>query len=133
LKNSAYELINPATGFLNTLTADTHFYSLLGQCLLNKEYFNIIKRKHFTLTNYGAPLNTASGQSQYGTALQWNWELKPNVTIKAGEAYDRWSQHKTGPTPPQSYYLLVFNDNSALDAESPTVTLMAYNTFTVSE
>lgn len=109
--------VGGALGLTNTI----HYVSAPvpgGSALLNLKYFRILKTKKFTLTNYGSPLTTSGAQSQYGTAMRWTWKLNQKRLI----------QNPTGNfnaqppvDPSQARFLILFNDNSAVDGEFPTI------------
>lgn len=123
VKDEASNVINATTGFLNPMTDGSEFYIVAGMVYLNNKVFKVHKFKRFTLTNHGTLLTAPSAQSQYGTALEWSWKIKPNVKITApgfGGVND-WIQMKHGD-PSSSYYLLFFSDNSGADLENPTFT-----------
>lgn len=118
LKKRGTSLFNVSTGSLLGLTSGTHYAkSSAGMVMLNKEFFRIHAYKKFTLTNWGAQLNTGAAQSQYGADRRWSNKIHCNmvVTSPAGNALGMPSPQD----PSQNYYLLMFNDNSGIDAEYP--------------
>lgn len=122
LKPEATSLLG-STGLLNTLTNNTHYYSQTGRAMLNPRYFNIHAVKRFTLTNNGMALNLSTGQSQYGIDKRFKVRVKVNKHVQnpAGD----WKAMGFSPDVRDNYYALLFNDNSALDLESPS---WQYNT-----
>lgn len=98
-----------------------------GMVLLNKKMFNIHKYKRFHLTNYDSALNIAAAQSQYGTDRRWYWKCPINkmVVNPAGN----WRTLASANDPSKSYFMVIFNDNSSADLESPNVSITAVHTF----
>lgn len=109
---------NVATGVLS-LVSGFH-YSIQGaQVLLNKKCFKIHKVKRFTLGNNSTALTAPSAQKQYGTDMRFYWKLSRNQTFQ--NPYGDWKPIQAQLDPNKNLYLLVFNDNSALDLENPTI------------
>jgi len=125
LRDQASAVFTPSNGALS-LTADVHYYSTSGCALLNKKIFKIHKFKRFTLSNYGTALTASAAQTQYGTDIRWYWKHSPRTTIvnPAGG----WSSLGSALDPSKQYYLIVFNDNTAVDGESPTITTNVVHT-----
>lgn len=119
LRDAATPAFNPTTGVL-TLTANTHYYQTTGMTLLNKKFFKIHKIKRFTLTNYGTALTASAAQSQYGSDCRWYWKMSPSALIQ--NPIGNWSALASALDPSKQYYLLVFNDNTSADGESPALT-----------
>lgn len=117
---------NNGTGVLS-LTADLDYTVNSGVVYLNPKIFNIHKRKLFTLTNYGTALGTSAGQSQYGTCLEWNWDMKIKKQIKSGQGNIFGLASALDPT--KQYYMLFFSDNQTGDLESPTVKVDSIHNF----
>ena len=109
-----------ASGAL-ALTNSIHYVSAPvpgASALLNLKYFRILKTKKFTLTNYGSPLTTFGAQSQYGTSMRWTWKLNQKRLIQSPTG----NFNSTSPVDPsQARFLILFNDNSAVDGEFPTI------------
>lgn len=111
---------NYSSGAL-ALTNSVHYVSAPnpgGHALLNLKYFKILKSKKFTLSNYGAALSLSAGQTQFGTTQRWTWKLNQKRLV----------QNPTGNfaasapvDPSQARFLIIFNDNSIVDGESPTI------------
>lgn len=119
LKDHIGPAFNQSTGVLS-LTNGVHYYSQAGLTLLNKKCFNIHKVKRRVLTNHGTALTGPSAQTQGGTDFRFYWKWSPNQVIQnpAGD----WKALSTALDPSKQYYLLIFNDNSAADLESPCIT-----------
>jgi len=126
LKDQVGNVYNNLTGGL-TLTLGATHEIIQGMVLLNKQIFNIHKQKRFTLTNYNQALISPAGQSQYGTDHRWYWRLPINKTIinPRGD----WKQLGCALDPSKQYYLMVFNDNSSADLESPALSYVNVHTF----
>lgn len=126
LKDECGNVYNNLTGGL-TLTLGATHEIVQGMVLLNKKIFSIHKQKRFTLTNYNQALISPAAQSQYGTDFRWYWKLPINKTIinPRGD----WKQLGCALDPSKQYYLMIFNDNSTADFESPALTYVAVHTF----
>ena len=119
LKDDIGDAFNPATGAL-TLTSALHYYQQNGLCMLNKKCFNILKVMRKTLTNFGTSLGTAAAQSQHGVDCRFYIKQSPRSVIT--NVKGDWKQLSSGVDPSKQHYLLIFNDNSSLDGEYPTLT-----------
>lgn len=126
LKDDIGSVFNPTTGAI-TLTQNVTHYINQGMALLNKKMFNIHRVKRFTLTNHGENLNYSSAQTQYGTDMRWYWKVAINKTIQNPQG--NWKSLGSALDPSKNYYIIVFNDNSVIDLESPTVAITAVHTF----
>jgi len=109
---------NVNTGAL-TLVANFHYSIQGGMVLLNKKCFNIHKTKRFVLGNNGTALANPSAQTQYGTDRRFTWKLSRNHNFV--NPYGNWKPLQAVLDPSKNLYLLIFNDNSALDLENPQV------------
>lgn len=119
LKDEIGSAFNTTTGAL-TLTNLNHYYMQNGLCMLNKKCFNIHKVMRRTLTNHGTALANPSAQTQYGTDCRWYWKWKMNNTIT--NPLGDWKALNSALDPSKQYYVLIFNDNSVADLESPALT-----------
>lgn len=119
LKDQIGGAFNPSTGAL-TLSNTVHYYSQDGLTMLNKRIFNIHKVKRRVITNHGTALAQPSAQTQGGTDFRFYWKWSPRSTIlnPTGD----WKSLASGLDPSKSYYLLIFNNNSVVDLESPCIT-----------
>lgn len=126
LNDDVGNVYNNLTGGL-TLTLGATHEIIQGMALLNKKIFKVHKTKKFTLTNYNQALISPAAQSQYGTDKRWYWRLPINKTITNPRG--DWKQLGCALDPSKQYYLLIFNDNSASDFESPTLSFVAVHTF----
>jgi len=111
---------NSATGVL-TLTQDQDFTLNQGIAYLNPKMFKVHKKKFFTLTNYGTNLNAPAGQSQFGTAKEWEWVIKPRCMIE--HPAGNFIALSSALDPSKQYYVVVFSDNQTGDLESPALTI----------
>lgn len=103
------------------LTNSVHYVSAPnpgGHALLNLKYFKILKTKKFTLSNYGAALGISAAQTQFGTTQRWTWKLNQKRLIQ-NPAGNFGAVAPIDPS--QARFLIVFNDNSIVDGESPTI------------
>lgn len=128
LKDEASSIFNPATGALS-LGINSSYYTTRGYTLLNKKYFNIHKKKFFSLTNHGSALIYSSAQTKYGSNYECYWKWRPNkvITNPTGDVYSLQS----ALDPSKQYYLLIFNNNSNTANGSPTLTMNAVHTIKV--
>jgi hypothetical protein len=117
LKDDIGDAFNPASGALS-LTSGEHYVSTNGLTLLNKKCFNIHKIMRKTLTNFGGALQTAGAKSQGGADVRFYIKHSPRATIT--NVKGDWKVLQSAQDPSKQYYLLIFNDNSTLDGESPT-------------
>lgn len=123
-KDTAKGLIN-ASGVLS-LTAGDAFYTQSGLTMVNKKYFNILKVKRFSLGNHGQTEAQATAQTQFGTDRRFYMKLRPNKKIINPNG--DWKNLTQSLDPSGNYYLVVFNDNSAVDLEYPHITMNAVHT-----
>lgn len=109
---------SPGTLSLNNVTHYVSAPTPGGSALLNLKYFKILKSKKFTLTNYGTQLSIPAGQSQFGTNIRWTWKINQPRLIQNPTG----NFNLNGPVDAsQARFLLLFNDNSIIDGESPTI------------
>lgn len=125
LKDAIGSAFDPAAGTL-TLVPNQHYVQRSGMVLLNKKALTIHKMKKFTLTNYGQALGTSAAQSQYGTDCRWYWKISPRKTVY--NPVGNWSVLNSALDPSKTYFLLVFNDNSTLDLQSPKLEFNSVHT-----
>lgn len=123
-KDTAKSLIGSG-GALTLTNGDTH-YTQSGLTMVNKKFFNILRIKRFSLGNNGQVASTATAQTQFGTDRRFYMKISPNKKIinPTGD----WKNLTQSLDPSGNYYLVVFNDNSALDLESPDMTMNAVHT-----
>jgi len=126
LKDDCGNIYNNLTGGL-TLTLGATHEIIQGMVLLNKKIFNIHKTKRFTLTNYNQALISPAAQTQYGTDHRWYWRLPINKTIQNPRG--DWKQLGCALDPSKQYYMMIWNDNSTSDLESPAFSYVAVHTF----
>jgi len=126
LKDDIGNVYNNLTGGLTLTLGSTHEI-IQGMVLLNKKMFNIHKTKRFTLTNYNQALISPAAQTQFGTDYRWYWRLPINKTINNPRG--DWKQLGCALDPSKQYYLMIFNDNSTSDLESPAFSYVAVHTF----
>jgi len=115
-------IYNSSTGALGALTQPLHYLMNDGMAMLNKKFFNILRTKFGTVGNYGSAFTTQGAPGRSLTTLdQGYWKLKPRRTIKnpAGNFHTL----SASPDPETQYYLIVVNNNSTADLESPQLRL----------
>lgn len=125
LKDCIGNAFLPNTGQLNLVYND-HYTFVQGQGFLNKKVFNIHRVKRFQLTNNGSALTNSTAQTQFGTDLRLKWSMKcsDRITNPTGD----WKSLVTAHDPSKQYFLLILNDNSSLDLESPSITYTRIHT-----
>lgn len=126
LRDEIGSAFNPATGAI-TLVNGTHYYSAgQGLFVLNPKVFKVHASKRFILDNHGVALATSTGQTQYGTQMAFDMYLKRNQQVKTTGR--DWISSVCPPDPSKNSFFIVFNDNSALDAEYPALNLLQKKT-----
>lgn len=113
-------IYDSSSGVLGALSQPVHYLSNNGMAMLNKKFFNIIRTKFGTLGNYGSAFTSSAAPGTSLTTLdQIYWKIKPRRTIKN----PRGNFHllKASPDPETQYYLIIVNNNSTADLESPTL------------
>lgn len=136
LKDQIGSAFNPSTGALS-LTADVHYVKNTsaagygGLVMLNKGCFNIHKIARFTLGNNGQVASTSSGKLQYGVDRRMYWKWKPRCLVRNPIGNVRGQLSSVDPS--KCYYLLIFNDNSVLDAQAQSVQINVVSTIEVNE
>lgn len=125
LKDSIGSAFNPSTGGLS-LTDGIHYASTNGLTLVNKKLFKIHHVRRFNLTNHGTALSQPSAQTQFGTDRRLYFKVNPNNVIQnpSGD----WKDLSSAVDPSKQFYMLVFNDNSVADLESPCVSWSSVHT-----
>jgi len=125
LKDEIGGNMSQATGDL-TLVSNLHYTIRGGLVMLNKKCFNIHKVKRFVLSNHGASLAVSSAQTQYGVDRRFYWKIKPHKLIK--HPYGDWKTSPCATDLSDNFYMLIFNDNSALDLQNPNVQINVVHT-----
>ncbi len=123
--NSNSNNFNNTTGAL-TLASGFHYAVSGGLVMINKKVFNIHAVKRRVLTNHGTALTAPSAQTQGGTDMRCYIKYAPRKKIVA--PYGNWSALACPGDPSKNYFLLVFNDNSALDLQSPKIQINVVHT-----
>lgn len=118
LKNSIPDTkFNGSTGALS-LTANQDYYMTQGMTYLNKDNFNIHYYKQFQFNS-----DSDTGK----TTFTKSFTLRPNCKIVNPNG--DWSALEYPQKPTQNYYVLIFNNNSLVDLESPYYKMNVVNTF----
>lgn len=125
LKDAIGNAFNPATGAL-TLNNGLHYQFQNGLVMLNKKVFNIHAIRRRVLTNHGTDLGSPSAQTQHGS--NYRFYLKHRVNKVIQNPYGDWKAMSSAQDPSKQMYLLIFNDNSLVDLESPTFTCNVVHT-----
>ena len=128
---SLKDIISPAwnstTGNV-TLIADEHYSLVDGMAMLNKEYFNIHKIKRFSTGNDGYSVNANfpnlgfvnNVPGEQGMRRQHRFYMKQKINKIVKDAGGSWVSLQTNPDPSRNFYMIIFNNNSALDLQNPT-------------
>jgi len=131
LKKEASSKLNFGTGVLTLTEGDDYVrnnsITTYGQgwSFLNPRVFNIHYEKKLIIGNngvasYGA---TGTGNSSVRGTYRAGKNVHMNMTVKNPHA--AVSSLITSYDPAQCYFMLLFNDNSALDGENPQITINA--------
>lgn len=126
LKDVIGSSFNPSTGNL-AISNGLHYVVRGGLVLLNKKCFKIHKTKRVVLSNHGTALSGPSAQTQAGTDTRFYWKARPNATIV--NPYGDWKSLTSAQDSSKQLYMLVFNDNSSADLQSPKFQFNAVHTF----
>lgn len=113
------QVFNPDTGALD-LVPNVHYWvsslaaGTLGMVQLNPKCFNIKRRWKFTIGNNGQALTIASAVGGIASqkTIYFNVPMRQTITNIAGDVYGNMA---TARDPSKQYYLLMFNDDRALD------------------
>lgn len=124
LKDEGANRVNYSTGAL-TLTGGTD-YTTIGSIggvdgamtYLNPKLFNIHKKKFFTLSNFTTAPGATGQAYDPNLKREWRWNIAPNKVITSTTT-PYWSDLPCGIDPSKTYYILIFNNNSAVDNEWP--------------
>lgn len=110
-----------------TLNADVDYSAINGKAYMNLKKWTVVYSRRFVLGGefYNATADTslASGESGY-KRLQISFTPKCKVVNPDGG----WKNLTNPPDPTDQFYLLVFNDNSVADLESPQMDISAIHT-----
>lgn len=112
-------------GVLTLTSGDTH-YTQSGLTMVNKKYFKILATRRFSLGNNGQPASTSTAQTQFGIDRRYYMKIRPNkmITNPSGD----WKNLQRCLDPSGNYFIVAFNDNSALDLEYPQCTMNCVHT-----
>lgn len=128
LKDNIGSDFNTYTGALGA-SINNHYVYYNGMAKLNTAVFKIHKTKRITMTNFGKAIGDPTSKQQFGIDCRWNWKIRPNKLVK--NAYGDWRGLHSSVDPSNQYYLMIFNDNSALDAENPNIKINQLNNYEV--
>lgn len=99
------------------------------QIILNPKIFKTHAVRRFTMGAEGSAGPTADTYSQ----KRWRFIVKPTQKLienPVGNVFNT-STFPSPTDPSQNYFLIVFNDNSGLDLESPKVDIQVYDHWTL--
>lgn len=126
LKDAIGNSYNNVTGDI-TLQPNYHYYINGGLVILNKQVMKIHYAHRCVLSNHGQALSISSAQTQAGTDWRKYISMKmPNKKIHS--PYQDWKTINCPPDPSDNYYLLIFNDNSAIDLQNPKIQVSTVHT-----
>lgn len=125
LRDAIGDGFNPSSGAL-TLTNQVHYYSQDGLAMLNPKIFKIHRVWRKVLTNHGTALSGPSAQTQSGSDWRFSYKCSPRSMIQ--NPYGNWKAMASANDPSKQYYLIIFNNNSVVDLESPAVTYNVVHT-----
>lgn len=125
LKDDAAGILDYSGGTLS-LSQDVHYTFNAGMALLNRKFFKVHKTWRWTSGNLGAPKtqSSANGAQVWYRRKFFRLKIGTQVRNPAGN----WNALACPRDPSQNYFLLMFNDNSALDLENPAFTFHAVHT-----
>lgn len=122
--NTEDSFFDGGSGGLTLGASGTTYQTMSGQAYVNPEYFKIYMRKKVFFPPTGAAdvrnVNTMSKRFTFNMKCGWNIR---NTTASS------WGNLVCPNLPAHNVYLLVFNDNSLVDAEWPTVSYTVLNTY----
>lgn len=128
-ETTSAQLIANVTASLSGLIENTH-YTLgpatnggRGQAYLNPAFFKIHKTRRFQLS--GLKYDTAGGEArnQEGTVKRFAWTIPFKRRLVSGRG--SWDEDVSSLPNSARLYVLIFNDNSTVDGESPFFTANA--------
>lgn len=124
LKKKAHGLYDETTGAL-TITDGPHYRKVGGMVMLNKQLFNIHYYKRFTMGNNNIALTTINGVGDTTrTCFNDYVKIKPRKFITNPGVIGASGDIDTlncDLDPTGQYYFLIFNNNSGVDFESPSI------------
>lgn len=125
-ETTSAQLIANTTAALSGLVENTH-YTLgpaanggRGQAYLNPAFFKIHKTRRFQLS--GLKYDTAGDEArnQVGTVKRFAWTIPFKRRLVSGRG--SWDENISSVPNSARLYVLIFNDNSTVDGESPYMT-----------
>lgn len=126
LKDEAASLLDLSNGYITGLTNGLHYVKNDGLVMVNPKYFHIHKAKRFTTGNFTAALTSGAAVGAKGLCrFFWKQRIMKTVKNPAGN----WRDLVSPRDPSQNYYMIFFNNNSALDLENPQVQMNVVSTF----
>ena len=116
----AKKLVEEAGENLTSLVADKHYSLLQGMAMVNKDYFRIHYCKRVLTTAVEYTSAETGGSNPLSTFKRFYHKIKFPRWLNDGES--SWEGMNSNAVPLGSrLYCLIFNDNSALDIESPNL------------
>lgn len=105
-----------ATDLVNslTLTNNVDYRSLNGMAFMNLKKFKVHYCKRFTLTQMDI---AGDGQESSNAQRRFTAKIKVGKKVRAPDGH--WSSLTNSPDPSDTYYAVLFNDNSTADLENP--------------
>lgn len=116
---------DPITGTLN-LTAGTHYNQVAGQTRLNPRFFNIKYYKQFSIGNGGVSWSSTGIGSEKMYMRRYSKTFKLNYSVISPSG--NWRSLVSPISGTENRFLLIFNDDSALDGQSVRVSIASHLT-----
>lgn len=132
LRDEGQNVFNVATGALSLVNNRDYTNANLGysQTRVNPKMFKVHKVKRFTTSNFGAslfvPTAAAAGYKPY---VKWTWSIKPRTSIV--NPIGNWTALGCNRDPSKNYFIIAFNNNSAIDLEYPSLAVACCHTIQV--
>jgi len=124
---TASQLISNVGEDLGSLVLSTHYtkgpnnHGGYGQVFLNPEFFIIHRTSRFQLSGLKYDDGVGGeGRNQLGTVKRLVWSLPWRKPLVSGRG--KWTESVSTVPYTARLWLLMFNDNSAIDAQNPHVT-----------
>lgn len=127
LKQEGRALYDPATSAAPLYITDgPHFRKVGGMTMVNKKLFNIHYIKNLNIGNNNQAVTAPTADNGLLRIYSDSIKIKPRCTVTnpgvlggTGDIDVLYAD----PKATQQYYLVIFNNNSGIDAQSPTITM----------
>lgn len=131
LKDEANKIYNKTTGALTLVAGQDYVMSGANfiQTILNPKVFNVKWKKHLLIGNNNTALINSSG---VGPRMYKRFHKKFMVNSHIKNLYGNVFDLTCSQDPSKQRFLIIFNDNSALDLEHPVIVFNMVNELQVS-